>query len=118
MNNKDLQELKKFDRRVKYLYERDKGRLLRYDDAYISDKSATVEDLIDKKNLHISLQKALNKLSDTEYQIIQECFFSNERVNFSKLCKKYNITRQVYIRKEKRILSKLKKLVTYYYNKF
>lgn len=113
-----LKECKKMARRERYLYERDKGRLVRFDDSYTIDKtkSTLVEDLITARNIHTALHKALAELTADEYIIIDECFFSGyDKVNYSKLAEKHGISRQAYTRKLNRILKKLKKLFISYY---
>lgn len=115
-----LKEYKRMARRERYLYERDKGRLVRFDDKYITSNAHNefIEDLIIAKNMHIALNKALNDLSEDEYKIISECFYeSGKRINYSKLAKRHGISRQGYTQNLKRILKKLKRLVVYYYNK-
>lgn len=112
-----LKECKKMARRERYLYERDKGRLVRFDDNYTIDKikSTLIEDLITARNIHTALNKALAELTVDEYTIIDECFFSNNKVNYSKLAKKHGISRQAYTKKLNRILKKLKKSFISYY---
>ena len=65
-----------------------------------------------------ALVKALKELNEIEYEIIQECFFDCEKLNYSKLSKKHSISKQAYTKKVKRILIKLKKLITLYYEEF
>ena len=128
-NDKNPQNLQKklqqLDRRSRYIiYERDKGkgkrRFEKFDDRY-TQKDGTVvliEDLITARNMHIALDKALADLEDDEYQIILECFFEGKKPNFTKLGKKYGITRQAYSKRRKNVLKKLKKLVISYYEEF
>ncbi len=112
-------EYRKMQRRETYLYEKDKGRLIKFDEAYITTGTPnTIEDFISKRNLHRALVKALKELNEIEYEIIQECFFDCEKLNYSKLSKKHSISKQAYTKKVKRILIKLKKLITLYYEEF
>lgn len=109
----------KCNSRETYLYEKDKGRLIRFDEAYITTGTPnTIEDFISKRNLHRALAQALKELNEIEYEIIQECFFTNEKLNYSKLSKKHSISKQAYTKKVKRILAKLRNLITLYYEEF
>ena len=123
-----LTEYKKMTRRERYLYERDKGRLVLFDDRYTQDsrtKNTFVEDLIITRNMHKALDKALRDLTLDEYIIIEECFFDGgnleedknhkKKVNYTKLAQKHGISRQAYTKKRDSILKKLKELVIYYY---
>lgn len=113
------QEYRKIKRRETYLYEKDKGRLIKFDEAYITTgTSNTIEDFISKRNLHRALLQALKELDEVEYEIIQECFFADEKLNYSKLSKKHSVSKQAYTKKVKRILAKLKRLITLYYEEF
>lgn len=116
--------LQKMDRHTRYvLYERDSGKgrrkVVRFDERYMQSQSSPtlVEDIIAARNMHIALNQALTDLTAEEVQIISECFFEGAKVNYTKLAKKHNISRQVYCRKKNRILNKLKELVISYYNK-
>lgn len=123
-----ISEYRKMLRREIYLSERDRGRLVRFDDRYTQgSKHEFLEDLIIAEHMHIALNKALNDLPDNEYEIISDCFFvADERFvkkdsgepNYSALAKKYGVTRYIFIQKLKRILKKLKKLVVLYYDGF
>lgn len=113
-----LREYKKMIRQERYLYEKDKGRLVRFNEEYHFNSSNTIEDLISERNLHRALHKALSELDKAEYEIIQEYFFSDEKVTYEELSKKHSIARQVYTRKVKRILAKLKVLVVSHYEEF
>ena len=89
------QEYRKMQRRETYLYEKDKGRLIKFDEAYITTGTTnTIEDFISKRNLHRALVQALKELNEIEYEIIQECFFTDEKLNYSKLSKKHSISKQ------------------------
>ena len=44
--------------------------------------------------------------------------FTNEKLNYSKLSKKHSISKQAYTKKVKRILAKLRSLITLYYEEF
>lgn len=119
LSSEILKEYKKMKRRERYLYEKDKGRLIRFDEAYIvTGSTSTIEDFISKRNLHIALLKALNELDEVEYEIIQDCFFTSKKVNYAELSKKYSISYQAYVKRLDKILAKLKKLVTLYYEEF
>lgn len=116
--------LQKMDRHTRYvLYERDSGKgrrkVVRFDERYMQSQSSPtlVEDIIAARNMHIALNQALTDLTAEEVQIISECFFEGAKVNYTKLAKNHNISRQVYCRKKNRILNKLKELVISYYNK-
>ncbi|MBQ8135377.1 MAG: hypothetical protein IJ192_13385 [Clostridia bacterium] len=117
-------KLKQLDRRSRYIiYERDKGKGKRkfekFDERYTKkDDTVFIEDLITARNMHIALDKALADLTEEEYQIISECFFEGKKPNYTKLGKKYGITRQAYTKRRKNILKKLKKLVISYYEEF
>lgn len=114
-----LSEYRQMCRRTTYIeYEQSKGRTVRFDERYVQDvrKSNLVEDIIAARNIHIALNKALEQLADDEAQIINECFFESERVNYTKLAQKHGVSRQAYSQKKNRILKKLKGLVISYYN--
>ena len=125
-NNNDtpliLTEFKQMNCHTRYIvYERNRGRTVRYDDNYIQDsgKSVLIEDIITARNIHIALNKALAELSPDEYRIISECFFeSNNKPNLTKLAKKHGISRQAYTSKRDKILIKLKSLVISHYEEF
>ena len=113
------QEYRKMQRRETYLYEKDKGRLIRFDEAYITTGTPnTIEDFISKRNLHRALAQALKELNEIEYEIIQECFFAYKKLSYSQLSKKHSISKQAYTKKVKRILAKLRNLITLYYEEF
>lgn len=113
------QEYRKMQRRETYLYEKDKGRLIRFDEAYITTGTPnTIEDFISKRNLHRALAQALKELNEIEYEIIQECFFADKKLSYSQLSKKHSISKQAYTKKVKRILAKLRNLITLYYEEF
>lgn len=130
-NSLILTEYKKMARRERYLYERDKGRLVAFDDRYTQDsntKNTFIEDLITTRNMHRALDKALRDLTPNEYIIIDECFFDGDnleedknhkkKVNYTKLAEKHGITRQAYKKRLDGILKKLKTLVISYYKEF
>ena len=113
------------DRHTRYIiFERDTGKgrrkVVSFEERYMQEQSSPtlIEDLIRARNMHIALNRALSELTPEEDEIITECFFEKVKVNYTKLAKKHGITRQVYCRKKKRILQKLKKLVISYYKEF
>ena len=115
-------KLQQMNRRTRYLlHERDNGKgrrkFIGFDERYIQDESSLmlIEDMIIARDMHLALDRALAELSIEEEQIITECFFEGERVNYTKLAKKHGISRQVYCRKRKRILQKLRKSVITHY---
>ncbi len=115
-------KLRQLDRRSRYiLHERDNGKSRRkvigFDERYMQDKSSPtlIEDMITARDMHLALERALSELTAEEDQIITECFFEGERVNYTKLAQKHGISRQVYCRKRKRILLKLRKSVILHY---
>lgn len=113
------QEYRKMQRRETYLYEKDKGRLIKFDEAYITTGTPnTIENFISKRNLHRALVQALKELNEIEYEIIQECFFADKKLSYSQLSKKHAISKQAYTKKVKRILAKLRNLITLYYEEF
>lgn len=84
------------------------------------DNSADINSVINKNNLHKALMTALQKLSVIERQIIDECFFYEDvkRKTYQELGKKHNISRQVYVRKLNRTLSKLRQLIEQHFDEF
>ena len=111
-------EVKKMTRRERYLYEREKGRIVVFDERYIGS-SELVEDIINGRNLMTALRKALQLLNENEYQIIYEIFFeSNRKPNYTRLAQRHNISRQCYCRKVSRILLKLRQLIADFYIEF
>ena len=115
-------KIQQMNRRTRYvLNERDYGKgkrkFIKFDERYIQQDPMLVEDVISSRYLHIALNQALAELTADENEIITECFFESEKVNFTKLAKKHKVSRQAYCRKEKRILQKLKKSVVFHYNK-
>lgn len=119
------QKVQQMDRHTRYIiFERDTGKgrrkVVSFDERYMQEQSSPtlIEDLIRARNMHIALNRALSELTPEEDEIITECFFEKVKVNYTKLAKKHGITRQVYCRKKKRILQKLKKLVISYYKEF
>jgi DNA-directed RNA polymerase sigma subunit (sigma70/sigma32) len=103
-----------------YFYERDKGRLIRFDDAYFSKTSDNVEDTLNKNHKHKALHKALDSLSETELKMIDECFFydEQEKKTITELAKEHNISRQAYTKRLKKILVKLRLFINDYYDEF
>lgn len=93
-------------------------RFINYDDyleEYISDVEDTIEYSLDRKSEIIALKKALKNLSDSERQIINECFFfEGKKPTYTDLAKKYGISRQAYTAKLDRLLKRLKTIVEYY----
>ncbi len=115
-------KLQQMNRRTRYvLYERDNGKgrrkVIEFDERYMQDESSLmlIEDMIIARDMHLALDRALAELPIEEEQIITECFFEGERINYTKLAKKHGISRQVYCRKLKRILLKLRKSVILHY---
>lgn len=131
MNDKKNQEndphdfrkkLQQMDRRTRYvLHEKDGGKgrrkVIGFDERYMQDESSPtlIEDMITARDMHLALDRALAELTAEEDQIITECFFEGEKVNYTRLAKKHGISRQVYCRKRKRILQKLRKSVITHY---
>lgn len=116
-------KIRQMDRRTRYiLHERDNGKgrrkIIEFDERYMQDQSSStlIEDMLDARDMHLALDRALSELTSEEDQIITECFFEGEKVNYTKLAQKHGISRQVYCRKRKRILQKLKKSVISHYN--
>lgn len=128
-NNKNtktlfLKEYAKLNRQERYyIYERDKGRLIKFDEAYFSDENADVVKVITKERLHKALNRALKELTALEQQIIDDCFFNDKdedgnRKTYTELAKKYNISRQAYAKRLNKILIKLRGLIDFYYEDF
>lgn len=119
-----LKEYAKLNRQERYyIYERDKGRLIKFDEAYFADENADVVKVINKKHLHKTLNRALKELTALEQQIIDECFFDNQneygkRKTYTELAKKYNISQQAYSKRLNKILKKLRVLIDFYYEDF
>ena len=82
----------------------------------------TVEYSLDKKsellelNKRITaLNKALSDLSDSERQMIKECFFfEGKKLSYKDLAEQYGITRQAYCKRLDKLLAKLKPMVLFY----
>lgn len=117
MNNKKEKPLilKDYNRRVKrkekyYFYERDKGRIIRFDDSYYKDQNADIIETLNNIYLHKALLNALKELNSLETQIINECFFDEKRT-FTDLSKIHNISRQAYVKRLNKILIKLRGLI-------
>lgn len=115
-------KVRQLDRQSRYiLFERDNGKgkrkVISFDEQYMQDQSSPtlIEDMIIARDMHLALDRALAELTAEENQIITECFFESEKVNYTKLAKKHGVSRQVYCRKRKRILLKLKKTVMLHY---
>lgn len=131
MNDKKNQEfdphnfrrkVQQMDRRTRYvLYEKDGGKgrrkIIGFDERYMQDEGSPtlIEDMIIARDMHLALDRALAELTAEEDQIITECFFEGEKVNYTRLAKKHGVSRQVYCRKLKRILLKLKNSVILHY---
>lgn len=112
-------EMKKHARREQYLYERDKNRVIQFNDEVCADSKSIIEDVINTRNLHIALKQSLDKLSDNEKQIIFEVFFeSSAEPNYTKLAERHGVSRQCFTRKLNRILAKLKVLINNCYIEF
>ena len=63
----------------------------------------------------IALRKALSDLSDSEMQMINECFFfEGKKPSYEDLAKQYGITRQAYCKRLNKLLSRLKPMVLFY----
>lgn len=122
-NPLDFQKkLRQMNRHTRYLlHERDGGKgrrkVIGFDERYMQDESSStlIEDMIIARNIHLALDRALSELTAEEDQIITECFFEGEKVNYTKLAKEHGVSRQVYCRKRKHILLKLKKSVMLHY---
>ena len=111
MNDKKNQEndphdfrkkLQQMDRRTRYvLHEKDGGKgrrkVIGFDERYMQDESSPtlIEDMITARDMHLALDRALAELTAEEDQIITECFFEGENVNYTRLAKKHGISRQV-----------------------
>lgn len=117
-------KVRQLDRQTRYiLHEREGGKgrrkIIGFDERYMQEKSSPtlIEDMITARDMHLALDRALAELTAEEDQIITECFFEGERVkvNYTKLAKKHGISRQVYCRKRKRILQKLRESVITHY---
>lgn len=66
----------------------------------------------------IALKKALSDLSDSEMQMINECFFfEGKKSSYKDLAKQYGITRQAYCKRLNKLLSRLKPMVLFYLDK-
>lgn len=119
-----LKEYAKLNRQERYyIYERDKGRLIKFDEAYFPDENADVIEVIKKERLHKALNRALKNLTELEQQIIDDCFFNDKDENgkkktYTELAKKYNITRQAYAKRLNKILKKLRVDIDFYYEDF
>lgn len=118
-----LNTLKKYKKHIrrqeKYLFvERDKGKTVRFDEAYHYDAYAdSVEEIIRKQHIHKALIYSLRELTELEQQIIDECFFCDKK-SYTELSKLHNISRQAYTKKLNRILNKLRVLIDFYYEDF
>ena len=130
MNRKSLyipDEVKRIimldEKREKYYAKISKKRFVSYDD-YMSNSSDTVisnlDDLMEQKWIRESaisaLRKSLKCLSDSERQIINECFFfeGKKRPTYTSLALKHGISCQAYSMRVDRILKKLKTIVKLY----
>lgn len=115
-----LKVYRQMNRHTRYIeYERNQGKTVLFDERYIQDtgKSTLIENVIAARKIHIALNQALEQLPDDEAQIIDECFFLSEKVNYTKLAEKHGVSRQAYTQRKDRILKKLKKLVISNYKK-
>lgn len=119
-----LKEYVKLNRQERYyIYERDRGRLVKFDETYFADENADVIKVISKEHLHKALNCALKELTALEQQIIDDCFFNDKdkdgnRKTYTELAKKYNISRQAYAKRLNKILKKLRVLIDFYYEDF
>lgn len=71
-----------------------------------------VEEKFQKQAAVLALKKALTELSDDERQIINECFFNDEQTTYTELAKSYGISRQAYCKRLRRILRKMRSVIT------
>lgn len=121
-DNKELLILRAYKQKVAraeryYFYEKDKGRLIHLNENYYADKSADIVENIRKQHMHKALVLALDELDDFERQIIDECFY-DEKLTFTELAKRHNISIPGYQYKLKLILKKLRKLLEMLYEEF
>ena len=72
----------------------------------------TVEEKFQRQVAVSALKKALTELSDDERQIINECFFTDEQTTYTELAKNYGISRQAYCKRLRRILRKMRSVIT------
>ena len=77
-----------------------------------SSVELAVEEKFKRQTELKALKKALTELSDDERQIINECFFADEKSTYTDLAKQYGITRQAYCKRLHRILRKMRSVIT------
>lgn len=83
----------------------------------VYNENDTIEYTLEHQKLMGALQRALSELSDKERKIIEDnFFFEGKKPTQTQLAKSEGITSQVYGRKLKRILQKLKALIETYIN--
>lgn len=108
----------KVSRAERYTFhEKDRGRIVSFNENFYADKSAYVEEIIIRQHLHKALAQALDELNDSEKKIIDECFFSEKRT-FTELATQHGISRAGYMKKLTFILRKLRKLIENSYEIF
>ena len=113
-------ELTNWQKREEYYKQNIQPRLTEFSPE-VENRVFDEDDLVDRHfeqiELMDALQKALSDLTDKERKIIDDNFFyDGKKPSKTQLAKAEGITSQVYGRKLKRILKKLKALVEMYIN--
>lgn len=99
---------RKMDRHERYQTERDLSHGVSPLNETVSSLKDTVEYVLLEQQLKTALWYALSRLSPTEFDIVEECFFLREpSETLEVLGKRHGISRQAYSARLKRILKKL-----------
>ena len=79
-----------------------------FSDFSLADQDQNIADQIIEKCDQKTLEKALDSLSDSEYQSIFDLFLSPKRKNESEMAQATNVSQQSINKKKRAILEKIK----------